>query len=366
MKIGLIADPLDTQSAGIYVYVKELLNSLHQLDVENQYTVIRSVRTSEYPKWNQHIIPINNKIPNHLRFRQLLSIPQYLNHNKYDIVVEFSHFGPFNLDKSIKRVTIIHDITPLLMPQYHTIASVIVQKMIMRSVLKKADLVIANSEHTLKDLLTYESSIEPKLEVISPGVSKQIKRTNDSSSLSEIGINAPFFLHVGTIEPRKNIEFLISAYERVAKTDEKVLLVLVGKNGWKSQYILDIITKSDFKERIVLTGYVSTHILSCLYTACRAMIYPTHYEGFGIPILEALNCGALVLLSKNSSLTEVAGEAGLYFNTIDELLELMRQTSNEDLKTAKWKEATSFQLNKYTWQNAAKRFINRIQQLGIS
>ena len=363
MKIGLIADPLDTQSAGIFVYVKELLKSLHQIDNNNNYTLIKSVESSDFPRWEQHIIPINKNIPNHLRFRQLSSIPKYLNQTKHDVVVEFSHFGPFNLDKSIKRVTVIHDITALIMPQYHTIASVIVQKLIMRRVLTQADLVITNSEHTKKDLLNYEPSIESRLTVISPGVSHELKETRDLSSLNELGVKSSYFLHVGTIEPRKNLELLINAFENVAKSNQAVQLVLVGKKGWKSQYIIDLIDKSPYRNRIILTGYVSNHTLASLYTSCEALIYPSHYEGFGIPIIEALNCGALVLLSKNSSLTEVAGLAGLYFSTIDELEALMKQTLHQDLKTTKWKEQASLQLKKYSWQIAALKFIDQVQRL---
>ena len=363
LKIAVIADPLDTQSAGIYVYVNELLKSLYELDEINEYTLIRAQQTTEFPNWKQHLVPINTKIPNHLRIRQLSSIPKFINKTKQDVVVEFSHFGPFNLDKDIKRVTVIHDLTALKLPKYHTFASAMVQKLIMRRVLKQAHLVITNSENTKKDILEYEPSIATNLTVISPGVSNEIGTTTNLTHLNELGITAPFFLHVGTIEPRKNLELLISAFEKVADIDEKAMLILVGKKGWKSQYIVELIDKSPHKKRIKLTGYVSTPALAALYTNCTSMIYPSHYEGFGIPIIEALNCGALVLLSDNSSLREVAGGAGLYFNTIDELKVLMKQTLQQDLKTTEWKNQAAIQLDKYTWQNAARKFIDQVTSL---
>jgi glycosyltransferase involved in cell wall biosynthesis len=129
-----------------------------------------------------------------------------------------------------------------------------------------------------------------------------------------LGIQKNFLLAVGTIEPRKNYEALISAFEEViaASPEFKVQLVIVGERGWLSEGVFELLEKSPVRERIVVTGYLGDNDLRALYSSCRAFIYPSIHEGFGLPPLEAMSCGAPVIASNEPAVAEVtAGAARL-------------------------------------------------------
>ena len=147
MTIAIIADVLDTQTTGIYTYLRQLLNALYTNDKVNQYVLIRTKSSLEYPKWKHITIPVSTYFPFHQRIRQLRSIPKILTNLNIDLVFEPAHFGPFNLPKRIKRVTMIHDLTPILFPKHHDFTSYIAHKLLLRRILKRADGIIVNSNN---------------------------------------------------------------------------------------------------------------------------------------------------------------------------------------------------------------------------
>jgi len=131
-----------------------------------------------------------------------------------------------------------------------------------------------------------------------------------------LGIGADFLLTVGTIEPRKNLRTLISAFQEVASRQSGLTLQLViaGNRGWLSEPLFDVLEKSPMRKRIVLTGYLNDQELCALYASCRAFVYPSIYEGFGLPPLEAMTCGAPVITSRIPALEETTGGAAILFN----------------------------------------------------
>jgi glycosyltransferase involved in cell wall biosynthesis len=173
----------------------------------------------------------------------------------------------------------------------------------------------------------------------------------------KLGIGNEFILNVGTIEPRKNIQVLVSAFEDLMRSmpGSSLQLVIVGGRGWLSSSVLSSIEKSPFRNRIVLTGYLQDEELRDLYSSCRLFVYPSLYEGFGLPPLEAMACGAPVIVSTAKALVEIGGDAAQYFEANDpgELTTLMIELlANDDLRSS-LSESARERAAEFSWTKAA-------------
>jgi len=254
----------------------------------------------------------------HLRLRSFTSIPKIINAMQPDLVIEMAHFGPFKLDQNIDQATVIHDITPLLFPEWHDRMSYYGHKWTLNGLIKKAKHLIVNSHVTRKDLETYFPESKEKTSIGYPSI------LTDLTSTSPENIYGQYFLSVGTIEPRKNYDLLIEAFENIAAKNDKLKLIIVGHKGWKSKSVFEKIKSSKFSDRIIVEGYVSDDRIIQLYRHALAFIFPTLYEGFGIPLLEALSFGLPILASDIDICHEVCEDAALYFNSKNVLCEQMQ------------------------------------------
>lgn len=324
MKIAVLAGPLDNQGEGIHVYLKEFLSALaDNPNRKHQYVLIREQKKDDFPEFEQVVLPVH-RIPGYLPFRLFFVIPWICWRLKVDAVFEPAHFGPFNLPKSIKRITFIHDLTPILFPQFHTWRGAYLQKWFLPSIMRRSDLVITNSEHTKSDVERVYPVTLGKVERIYLGYSDNFRPKEDEKVLIKYNIQQPYFLYVGTIEPRKNLLLLLDAFQHFkSQTGAEYQLVLVGKRGWKSESFFQQLERHPYRKDIVLCGYVAFKELPVFYTMCQRFIYPSIYEGFGLPIVEARACGARCIVARNSSLIEVSGAQSAYFETQTELIELL-------------------------------------------
>ena len=186
MKIAIIADPLDNQRGGVHVYTKNVVNALQDRLDEIELILIRErIDTSLSEKINQIAIP-NTKLPiGYASFRLFVLIPNVLRKIKPDIVIEPAHFGPFNLKKSVKRVTVIHDLTPIIFPQYHRWHSQFLQRIFLKRILCNADMVISNSENTSNDLRRIYKCTQEKIGTIPLGYDRHFKPTQSTDYLQD-------------------------------------------------------------------------------------------------------------------------------------------------------------------------------------
>jgi glycosyltransferase involved in cell wall biosynthesis len=294
------------------------------------------------------IIPFMKKDP----FRIFISVPRIIRKLNPDIVIEPAHFGPFNLPQNIKRVTIIHDLTPIKFPQWHKRLSRNLQKIFLPSILKRASLIITNSENTKKDLSETYPFTKEKVVRIYPG-------TDPFFCLDRNEIvhhKEPFFLSVGTIEPRKNFSLLLDAYQLFReKSNFNHSLIICGGKGWKNKIFYQKLKNHSFKNDIKILGYVNKKELKKLYSTTTAFIYPSLYEGFGFPVIEAMSCGAPCIVSNRSSLPEVGGDAALYFNpeSASELCSQMIQLSNSNELQNELIAKGFKQIIKFSWKDFA-------------
>jgi len=359
MRIAILADPIDNQYAGIHIYTKEFVKALANYPTEHEYILIRANASDEFQPLKNVVVKHLAWLPGYKALRMFVLIPLALRRLKVDAVLEPAHFGPFNLPKRMKRITVIHDLTPILFPQWHPFHSQLLQNTMLRSILKRARLIITNSDNTTSDLLKCYPENQNKVKRIFLGRDESFVATNNKAIIHKYGLSESFFLFTGTIEPRKNLIFLLNAYTMYRNTtDNKHQLVIVGKKGWKCDDFFVALDQHPYRDDIKLLGYVERTELSALYSNCRAFIYPSLYEGFGLPVLEAMSCGAVCIISYISSLPEVGGNAALRFtlgNTA-ELVELMKLVASDEKKCSALSEQSLIQAKKFSWKQYVEEF----------
>ncbi len=368
MKIAIIADPIDNQKGGIHVFTRELVRALLAADQENEYLLIREKRDPALSGVRQAVIP-NNRIGLGLAaLRLFFVVPLVLWWHKVDAVLEPAHFGPFNLPRRVKRITAIHDLTPILFSHYHRYHSQLLQKVFLKGILRRASLILSNSGHTTADLEKHYPFTAPKIATIHLGLEPGFAPRAGREYLEAQQIRHPYWLSVGTIEPRKNLARLLEAYrlfrERVS---EKVLLLIAGQRGWKAEPFFEALEKHPYREDIRLMGFVPDEALSELYSHAVGLAYPSEYEGFGLPVLEAFACGCPVVCSNVSSLPEVGGQVAWYADPYREdsiaqqmtALYLLQEEERRQLKEAALRRAAEF-----TWERYASECIRAFRRLG--
>lgn len=357
MRVAFLADALDRQYAGVHIYLFELLKALSRLPTKNEYLIVRAEASDDFAGLEELVVPYR-PMPGYKAYRLFWELPRLLQKGGVDAVVEPGHFGPFNLPTRIKRITVIHDLTPLLFPQYHVFHSQLLQRCFLPGILRRADHVLTNSAHTQADLVKFFPKTQEKSSSILLGKDEGYRPVKDPQVAKKYGISQPFILHVGTLEPRKNLVTLIKAFNEFKhKTNCRHQLVLLGKTGWKSQGIFKAIEASSYRESILLPGYVEKVDLPLLYGAAEFFVYPSYYEGFGLPILEAMSCGLPVITSNVSSLPEVGGEAALYFDPydVDQLACLLRKLATDVEERTLRAKLSLHQAQLFSWDKTAAR-----------
>lgn len=310
MRIGIITDSIREQSTGIGFYTKELITELLTIDKDNEYYFVDYLRTS----FNQErLIPINNPF---IFFKTYLW-NNYLPYSSRNINLDyiFSVSGsPHILPFKTKEIFFVHDISWYLYPKHHPISRVLFYKLTYKKCLESCCKIVAVSENTKLDLIKHFNVPDNKIYVIYPTFKKNIK---DVSKI-KYELKFPYILFVGTLEPRKNITSIIEAYKKIKKENSyKHKLVICGKKGWLYTNLIKQIQSSELKDDIIYLGYITDEEKKYLYKHADFFVYPSYYEGFGIPVLEAMNYGCAVITSNISSLPEVAGKGAVLIDPYD-------------------------------------------------
>ncbi len=256
-----------------------------------------------------------------------------------DIDVVYSFYYPIRLDDytGVKSVLTIHDLTPLINLEWHRNNKRLYDLFEIRKSAHMVDKIVAVSESTKKSIIDFYGVSENKIEVVTPAIAADLVNVSQTETDAEsirykFAIKDDFILSICTFEPRKNMTSLIKAYEMYRDKNKmsNIQLVLTGQLGWDYDNILDMIYGSKYKKDIIITDYVSDCELGILYKEAILFAYISYCEGFGMPILEALNYGKAVLTSNTTSMPEVGGDAVCYcdpyelesvYNSLECLLE---------------------------------------------
>jgi len=217
-----------------------------------------------------------------------------------------------------------HDIIPYLFPQNFSLPSRLYFGNFMTFSYRAADHIIVDAEHTKNDLITHLGLAAEKITVIPLAASPvyhpltEVEQPLLKKTRLANGIGKKYFIHVGTLEPRKNLQFLIQAFAKAKREgciDEQ--LVITGKRGWGFEELFAEAKRQHIEESVIFTGYVADAGIPLLMAGATAFLMPSLYEGFGMPPLEAMRCGTPVISSDRSSLPEVVGETGILLDPTD-------------------------------------------------
>jgi glycosyltransferase involved in cell wall biosynthesis len=267
-----------------------------------------------------------------------------------------------------RRILSIYDLAFLVQPEWSSPKIVGPFSRSVRRFAHEADLLLAASESTRNDIVKLLDVPEDKVRVIYGAANPSLKpvpRDEAQRVVAErFGIRDPYVLFAGTIEPRKNVLGLIRAFRALTKSLPHQL-VLAGTVGWNAESTLSAIRDPGLAGKVVLTGFVSFDELSALYSAADVFVFPSFYEGFGLPVLEAMTCGCPVIASNASSLPEVGGDAAMYFDPSDvEGISdaIARVVSDADLRSSMI-AAGHDQANRFSWRSCAEATLSAYREL---
>ena len=318
MIIGVDARPISCpQLTGIGVYLNSLLQALQELDEENHYYLI-----SNGAIYFEVINPRWKKIEGRLPQRKISTlwmqfcVPRIASAVKLDLFWGPRHQLPLFMPKNIKTVLTVHDIVHVLFPHTMNLPNLVVERLLMRRSIRRADYVIADSISTASGIQEHYQVRPTKIGVVYPGGPTFSEHIHSPVSDDE-KLPGKYFLFVGTLEPRKNLRAILDAFALLDTEREDVDLVVVGNIGWKTKDVMSLLKAHRYRSRIHFTGYVDAARLSFIYRNALCLLYPSLYEGFGFPILEAMTYGVPVLTSNVSSMPEVAGDAALLVDPND-------------------------------------------------
>ncbi len=375
MNIGIDARALTKNKAGIGTYTYKIIEYLNKYDKENNYILFsnKEVVIDFELNENWNIYKEDSKIGT---FWIYFKLPKILKENNIDIFWGTQHCLPKKnkYTESIKYVLTIHDIAIKKFKNVGSFYNTIIQKLILKKSCENANRIIAVSKSTKQDLIDILGIDKNKIQVIYEGIDQKdsesvFNQKSENEIIEKYGLEKnKYIFFLSTIEPRKNLITVVKAFDLLKEKTKDLKFVISGGKGWKCKETLDRIQNSKFKEDIILTGYISNEEKEVFFKNTVAFIYPSLYEGFGIPVLEGMKNGAIVITSNNSSLPEVGGKSAFYLNNeIDEveLSKLIEQCLNlSDKKREKIIEEGYQNVKKFTWEKCAKETLEQFNQEG--
>ncbi|GGB91983.1 glycosyltransferase family 4 protein [Dyadobacter sediminis] len=372
MRIGFDAKRAFANKTGLGNYSRFALNALSEYDPANKYFVYA-------PKNNQNLFPefperaihypetfLDKKLPSLWRYS---TITKQLRNDKIAIFHGLSNELPQGLHNAgIKSVVTIHDLIFERLPHVFNPIDRMIYRHKFQSACERADVVIAVSEQTKHDLNELYKVDNSKIRVVYQDCNplfKKLVNEPEKDKIAELyNIKGPYILSVGTLEERKNQHRLVEAFARINRKDFK--LVLIGKPTAYIKKIQQIIFENKLEKEVVILQHVPTAHLPALYQKAEVFAYISVYEGFGIPILEALHSGTPVLSAKGSCLEEAGGPGGLYadpYKTEDISKQLEKLITDASLRTS-LTEAGKIHVTQFSGEKIAAQLIDIYNQLG--
>jgi len=364
MIIGIDGNEANVQhKVGVSVYTINLLTYFHsQASKELQFIVyLRKPPQADLPPstdyfsykvvwgpilWSQVLLPL------HLWIYKIMG-------KKLQVFFSPAHYIPRFCP--FPTVVTIHDLSYLYFPNEFLKKDLYQLKNWTEYALNKSVQIIAVSKTTKKDIMHEYSILDKKIEVVYNGYEHLKEPTTHHRPLT----TNPYFLYIGTIQPRKNIGLLITAFSQFKKTHPKYKLTLAGKKGWLYEDIFSQVKHLELEDSVVFPGFVSEEEKNNLYKGATAFILPSLYEGFGIPLLEAMAHNCPVLSSFSSSLPEVGGEACLYFDpkNNDDLIEKLNLITTDTDLVQKLIAAGKKRIETFSWEESGKKTLHILQSI---
>lgn len=381
-KIGIDIRNIGKQRTGDEVVFFNLVKNLAKIDGENEYFLFTDIIDAEVLKYVSAKLEIENK--NNFKIISLkssgkfswniLALPDYLRKNPVD-VYHTQYITPFFVSKKIKVVTHIHDVSFNAYPEHISRKDLFFLKKLIPKSLKRADKIVAISIFTKNEILKHYQVPEEKIVVVHNAVGDNFLEAKKDANLQEAvrkKYNLPdkFILYVGTLQPRKNIPMLLEAYANVRPRISGVDLVLVGnKKAHNFDPEIDsTLANYNLEKNVFFPGYIESSDLLVFYQIAELFVFPSLYEGFGIPILESMSQETPVLISEIPVHREIAGEAALYFNlkSVDDFSDKLYNSMVDENLRRRIKDLGLNRVSFFSWEKSARKMLSVYKELFCS
>ncbi len=363
MKIAFSARGLSIPSGGVHQLIKSLVPALAQLRGDDELFVIHNQEKFRglAPDCSEIVIKGNNRI-----WWDFVRLPKILHKLKIDAAIFPKNIIPFFIN--CPSYAIIHDLAYFdrKLNSYPILDTIYIRTMIPNSVRKAAG-VFAVSENTKKDIVRLTNCDPKKITVTYEAADKIYRPIKDTSCLQAVRqkykLPDNFILYVGSLSPRKNIAGLLNAFSQICQKIPHNL-VLTGSKSWKDSPVYQAMHRLNLGDRINQLGYVESEDMPVLYNLAGAYIYPSLYEGFGLPVLEAMQCGCPVVASNATSIPEVAGDAAILVNPLDttDIAQAIYRVLSDSKLQKELVYAGFQQTKKFSWERCANTMLKTIRQ----
>ena len=364
IRIAIDAHTVGTKLGGNESYAVNLIEALATIDSVNHYTIY--VTTNEARERFSNRWPnfkVRSTLPHTPLIRIPLTLSAELRKNPVDVLhVQFTAppFCPCPV------VVSIHDLSFEHLPQTFNRRSRTQLRLTVRHSARRAARILSLSEHTRRDIIQTYGVAPDRVTAIPLAAPDRFGPITDNRELQRVrhnyGINGDYILSVGSIQPRKNLARLVKAYASLREdcsADKLPKLVLVGKCAWLYDETLRALDETNVRDAVVLTGYVPERDLPALYSGALCFVYPSYFEGFGLPPLEAMKCGAAVIVGNRTSLPEVVGDAALTVDPFDvdaiagAIKKVISDSALRSVLSVKGQERAS----EFSWRETARKTL---------
>ncbi len=359
MYIGIDGNEANVDNlVGVSVYAQSLLSHFQKkADSKTRFTIfLRNKPQNHLPKETEFYR--YNTISPFFLFSQITLPLALMVQKDLDVFFSPAHYAP--RVSPVPTIVTIHDLSYFYFPQEFLRKDLYQLKNWTKYSVKKAKKVICVSKETKKDLIKFYKTPEEKIEVIYNGYEKTaIKPKSHRFKL----FKERYILYVGTLQPRKNIQTLIRAFQIFQKESPDFKLVLTGKKGWLYDKIFELVKTLNLQDRVVFTDYVPDGELITLYQNAFCFVLPSFYEGFGIPLLEAMAEGTPVIAAGSSALPEIGGDACLYFDphNVNGLVRLLSRLKNDEDLRKKMIEEGKKRIKLFSWKKCSDETLKVIK-----
>jgi glycosyltransferase involved in cell wall biosynthesis len=380
MKIGFDVSQTAEEMAGCGFFSKQIISHIIEMDKANEYLLYPLFYGYRHPDYKKAFQSSEINVSNFFLNSSLHNFNRMWDDNadKTEIlgfpdIVHSNNFS-FPVGVKAKRVMTIYDLGYLDCPEFTTEANRIVCFNGAFEASLYADHIVTISNFSKESFLRYFPYYpEERVSVVylgnRPTLNKSLGKSTIQAVKAKFDLAESFWLDVGTLEPRKNYRLLLEAYARLVKEgNESKPLYIAGGKGWMENDIQERVKELGISDKIRFLGYVSDEELSVLYSTCYAFIYPSLYEGFGLPVLEAMSCGAPIITSNNSSIPEVVGDAGLSIDpkNVQSLVDAMSKLNVDQNLRNELIIKSELQARHFSWESAAEQIVDIYKKVMIT
>ena len=377
MRIGLDGKVLTLRAGGIGRYAINLTRAMlveaaaRRRDLE--FTILTGPQTSRSVMEELRGLcterPLGAKSS---LLRSLAHVPLALRRMQIDVFHGMDHVGIPFIGRTGKCVVTVHDVIPLVLPRTFTFRHRLVVRTALAHVRRRADLIIVPSQAVRRDVVQHLGVPEGRVAVTPHGCEARFSPEADDAASGAVraryGLPARYVLAVGTLEPRKNLTTLLRAFARLqgaAGFDRQVGLVLAGARGWLDDPVFRTVQALGLEAAVRIPGFIDDDDLPAVYRGAELVVFPSLYEGFGLPLLEAMACGVPVVAADTSALPEVAGGAAMLVDPLDVegMAQAMARVLGDEALRGRLRDAGIARAAQFSWETAARRTLDAYASL---